>query len=49
VQTTSRKFQTPRKGPITNEGDNKGPIRHLKQGMSARAQKEHTKKHATQL
>jgi len=46
---TSRKFQKPRKGPITKEFNKKGPIRHLKQEVSAGAQKEHSKKHVIQL
>jgi len=49
VQMTSRKFQKPRKGPITKEFNKKGPIRHLKQEVSAGAQKEHSKKHVIQL
>jgi len=49
VQTTSRKFQKPRKGPITKDADKKGPIRHLKQGVSTKAQKGHSKKNTIQL
>jgi len=49
VQTTSRKFLKPRKGPITKKADKEGPIRHLKQGVSTRAQKEHSKKNTIQL
>jgi len=49
VQTTSRKFQKSRKGPITKDADKKGPVRHLKQGVSTRAQKEHLKKNTIQL
>jgi len=49
VQTTSRKFQKPRKRLITKEADKKGPIRRLKQGVPTRAQKEHSKKNTIQL
>jgi len=59
VQTTSRKFQKSRKGPITKDADKKGPvtkdadkkgpIRHLKQGALTGAQKEHLKKNTIQL